>query len=302
MAMLKVAYIGIGIMGRGMALNLLRKGFPVTVFNRTRAKAEALAADGASVAGSAAEAAAEADVVITNVPDSPDVERVLCGPQGVLESLRAGSIVMDHSTISPAVTRRLAGLVEARGGAFLDAPVTGGEKGAAEGTLTIMVGGPAAAYERVKPILEAEGRNLVHVSAENGAGQVLKLINNTMLATYLGAYAEALAMARKAGIEPEILVQVLGAGLGKSGLGDVKWRKLVAGDYSPSFFLRLHDKDLGLAMEAARNLGCVTPVGAAIAQLFRAGVQMGLGDLDNAGVARVVDAMNGLTPPAKTEA
>lgn len=289
----KVAYIGIGIMGRGMARNLLRKGFPVTVFNRTRAKAEALVADGATVASSAAEAAADADVVITNVPDSPDVEAVVAGPGGVLETLRPGAIVMDHSTISPEVTRRLARLVEARGGAFLDAPVTGGEKGAAEGTLTIMVAGPKAAFDRVRPILEAEGRNLVYVSGENGAAQVLKLINNTVLATYLGAYAEALVMARKAGIEPQTLVQVLGAGLGKSGLGDVKWPKLVAGDYAPSFFLRLHDKDLGLAMEAARAFGCVLPIGSTVAQLFRAGVQMGFGDLDNAGVACVIDRLNG---------
>lgn len=291
---LNVAYIGIGIMGRGMARNLLRKGFPVTVFNRTRAKAEALVADGARVAGSAAEAAAAADVVITNVPDTPDVERALAGPDGVLETLRAGAVVIDHSTISPSVTERLAARVEAKGARFLDAPVTGGEKGAAEGTLTIMVGGPRDAYARVRPVLEAEGKILVHVSERNGAGQVLKLINNTVLATYLGAYAEALAMARKAGIDPETMVQVLGAGLGKSGLGDAKWPKLLAGDFSPSFFLRLHDKDLGLAMEAARSLGCAMPVGAAVAQLFRAGVQMGFGDLDNAGVARVVDAMNGL--------
>lgn len=131
--------------------------------------------------------------------------------------------VVDHSTISPATTRRLAGLVEARGGAYLDAPVTGGEKGAAEGTLTIMVGGPAAAYERVRPILEVEGKNLVHVSTENGAGQVLKLINNTVLATYLGAFAEALALGRKSGIDDEKLLQVLGAGLCKSCLGEATW-------------------------------------------------------------------------------
>ncbi len=294
MTQLKVAYIGIGIMGRGMARRLLEAGFPVTAYNRTRAKAEALVADGARVAASAAEAAADADVVITNVPDGPDVERALTGPQGVLETLRRGAVVMDHSTISPAITRGLAAKVEAAGGAYLDAPVTGGEKGAAEGTLTIMVGGPAAAYERVKPILEAEGKNLVHVSTENGAGQVLKLINNTVLATYLGAYAEALALARKSGIADEKLLQVLGAGLCKSGLGEVKWPKLVAGDWKPSFFLRLHDKDLGLAMEAARAAGCVMPVGSIIAQLFRAGVQMGFGGLDNAAVARVVEAMNGL--------
>lgn len=291
--MLRIAYIGIGIMGRGMARNLLKKGFPVTVYNRTRAKAEALVADGAKVAGSAAEAAAGADVVITNVPDSPDVEAAVAGPQGILETLRAGAVLMDHSTISPVVTQRLATLVEAKGAQFLDAPVTGGEKGAAEGTLTIMVGGPKAAYERVRPVLEAEGKNLVHVAEANGAGQVLKLINNTVLACYLGAYAEALAVARKAGIEPQTVVQVLGAGLGKSGLGDAKWPKLLADDFSPSFFLRLHDKDLGLAMEAARSLGCVLPLGSTAAQLFRAGVQMGFGDLDNAGVAKVIDALNG---------
>jgi 2-hydroxy-3-oxopropionate reductase len=290
----KVAYIGIGIMGRGMARRLLGAGFPVTVHNRTRAKAEALLQDGARVASSAAEAAADADVVITNVPDSPDVEAAVAGPKGVLETVRRGSVVVDHSTISPAVTRRLAAMVEAKGAQFLDAPVTGGEVGAANGTLTIMVGGPAAAFERVRPILEVEGKTIVHVSPENGAGQIVKLINNTVIATFLGAYAEGLALARKAGVEVEKVTQVLNSGLARSASGDSKWPKMVAADWKPSFFLRLHDKDLALAMEAARAAGCVMPLGATVAQLYRAGVQMGLGDLDNAAVAKVVAQLNGL--------
>ncbi len=292
----RIGFIGIGIMGRGMARNLLKAGFPVTVHNRTRAKAEALVSDGAVVADSPAEVAVCSDVIITNVPDSPDVEAVLTGPRGVLATLRAGSVVVDHSTISPAVTRRLARLVEAKGGHYLDAPVTGGETGAAAGTLTIMVGGPVAAFERVRPVLEAEGKTIVHVSPENGAGQMVKLINNTVIAGFLGALAEGLAFARKAGLDLEKVTAVLNSGLARSASGDAKGPKMVSGDYRPSFFLRLHDKDLALAMEAARECGAVLPVGSVMAQLYRAGVAMGFGELDNAAVARVVETLNGLAP------
>lgn len=294
MARERIGYIGIGIMGRGMARNLLKAGFPVTVHNRTRAKAEALAADGAVVADSPAAVAAVSDVIITNVPDSPDVEQVLTGPRGVLEALRPGCVVIDHSTISPAVTRRLAAKVEAAGAYFLDAPVTGGEAGAAAGTLTIMVGGPLAAFERVRPVLEAEGKTIVHVSPENGSGQTVKLINNAVIAGFLGALAEGYTLARKVGVDVETVARVLGSGPGRSAIGDVKTPKMLGRDFSPSFFLRLHHKDLDLAMEAAREVDAVLPVTSTMAQLFTAGVAMGFGDLDNSAVARVVEVLNGL--------
>ncbi|HWP34619.1 MAG TPA: NAD(P)-dependent oxidoreductase, partial [Thermodesulfobacteriota bacterium] len=292
----RIGYIGIGIMGRGMARNLLKAGFPVTVHNRTRAKAEALVPDGAVVAGSPAEVAARSDVVITNLPDTPDVEAVLTGPGGVLETLRPGSVVIDHSTISPAATRRLAALVEAKGSHYLDAPVTGGEAGAAAGTLTIMVGGSPAAFERVRPVLEAEGKTIVHVSPQPGSGQMVKLINNLVVAAFLGALAEGFAFARKAGLDPGAVATVLGSGAARSAIGELKVPKILAGDFRPSFYLRLHHKDLDLALEVARELDVALPVGAAAAQLFTAGVAMGLGELDNAAVARVVAALNGLEP------
>lgn len=290
----RIGYIGTGIMGRGMARNLLRAGFQVTVHNRTRAKAEALAADGAVVADSPAAVAARSDVIITNVPDSADVEQVMAGRGGVLETLRPGCIVMDHSTISPAVTRRLATLVEARGCHYLDAPVTGGEAGAAAGTLTIMVGGPVAAFERARPVLEAEGKTIVHVSPKNGSGQTVKLINNAVIAGFLGALSEGFVFARKAGVDVQTVARVLGSGLARSAIGDLKTPKMLGRDFSPSFFLRLHHKDLDLAMEAAREADAVLPVTSAMAQLFTAGVAMGFGELDNSAVARVVEALNGL--------
>jgi 2-hydroxy-3-oxopropionate reductase len=246
------------------------------------------------VAGSAAEAASGADLVITNVPDSPDVERAVMGPGGVLETLRPGSVVMDHSTISPAVSRRVAAAVEAQGSRFLDAPVTGGEVGAANGTLTIMVGGPAEAFERVRPVLAAEGKTIVHVSPENGAGQVVKLINNTLIATTLAAHAEALAFARKAGVDLDKTWQVLSSGLARSASGEAKWPRMVGGNFTPSFFLRFHEKDLSLALDASREADCALPLAALTAQLFRMGVAMGMGDLDNAAIAKVVAAINGL--------
>jgi len=263
----RVGFVGLGIMGSSMARNLLRKGFAVTVWNRTRSRMEPLLAAGAQGASSPKEAAQGADVVITMVTDSAAVEQVILGPNGVAAGARPGAVVIDMSTISPAVTRRIAEQLAARGVEMLDAPVTGGDVGAREGTLSIMVGGKAAVVERCRPVLAAMGRSIVHVG-DHGMGQLCKLCNQIILALHLLAMAEGLAFAAKAGVDLEKMLKVVQAGAAGSWVLDHLAPRVLRGDFSPGFMVRLKQKDLRLALEAAGSMALPLPGTSLVHQLY----------------------------------
>lgn len=250
----QIAFIGTGIMGAPMARNLLKAGYAVTVYNRTRAKAEALAGDGASVAETAADAAAGADVIITMLPDTPDVEAVLLGEGGVAAAARAGSVVIDMSTISPEATRRMAAALGERGIEMLDAPVSGGDKGAIAGTLSIMVGGKREVFERCRPVFEAMGKTIL-LCGPHGAGQLVKLCNQIAGAVTLLGVAEAVAFARAAGADPEAMIQAVGAGAAGSWAMNNLGPRMAAGDFAPGFMVDLMLKDLRIVEETASRAG-----------------------------------------------
>jgi len=280
-----VGLIGLGLMGRPMAANLLKAGFPLTVWNRTRAKADELAKDGARVAASPRDAAAAADVLLTIVSDPPALESVLWGADGALAGLRKGSILVDSSTVSPALARRIAAACAERGAEFLDAPVTGGTWGAEKGELVFMVGGEAAALERVRPVLEAMGKRFFHLGP-HGAGQTVKLAMNLLLALEVGALAEAMALVGRAGVAPEKLVEVMQSSMARAAVLDIKAPMILRGEYAPSFPLRLMHKDLGLALELANQLGVPLPATAAAREVYNAVRGASSEDVDYAAVAR----------------
>jgi len=290
-----VGFVGLGIMGAPMARNLLRAGFPLVVFNRTAARADALVADGAQRAGSPREVAERAQVAITMLSDSPDVEEVYRAPEGLLAGIdpaRAGGppVLIDMSTIAPRVARELAADAAVRGAALLDAPVSGGDVGAQEGTLSIMVGGEAAALERARPVLEALGTRITHVGP-SGSGQVVKACNQIVVALALEALGEALVLGSKAGVDPAAIVEALGGGLAASRVLEVRGPKLLARDFEPGFKLDLHAKDLAIVLATARELGVALPGTAVVEQLFHAERSRGRGDADNSTVVRALEAL-----------
>lgn len=274
---LRVGVIGLGIMGAAMAKNLLRAGFQVTVFNRTAKKAEPLIRAGAAAAPSPAGVARVSDIVITNVTDSPDVEQVVLGPDGVVEGASKGTIVADMSTISPAVTRRIAQALAPKGIEMLDAPVTGGDVGAQEGTLSIMVGGPTGAYERCVPVFEALGRSIVHVG-EIGTGQTVKLVNQVIVALNLLAMAEGLSFAAKSGVDVHKALSVVRAGAAGSWALDHLAPRVLEGDYAPGFMVALQQKDLKLALETAADVQLPLPGTGLVQQLLRSVEAYGEGE------------------------
>ncbi len=281
-----VALLGLGLMGRPMAANLAKAGFSVTIWNRTRARADELAAvnKGLRVAATAQEAA-HADVVITIVSDPPALEEVLWGAQGVLEGLRPGALLIDSSTVAPALARKIAATCKEKGAQFLDAPVTGGTWGAEKGELVFMIGGEAAAFERAQPVLQAMGKRFFHLGP-NGAGQAVKLAMNSILALEVQAFAEAVSLVRGAGIEGEKLFEVLQSSMARTPVLDVKGPLILKGDYAPSFPLRLMHKDLGLALELANQIGVPLPATAAARETYNAVKGSAKEDLDYAAVAR----------------
>ncbi|MEJ5224473.1 MAG: NAD(P)-binding domain-containing protein [Anaerolineales bacterium] len=291
--MLKVGYIGLGLMGKSMARNILRAGFPLVVHNRSRAAVEELTAEGAREAFSAAEVAAQVDVVFTNLPDSPDVEAVALGPGGVIEAARPGLVFVDNSTIKPATARRIAAELAAKGVQALDAPVSGGDIGARNGTLTIMVGGDAEALERVMPVLLAMGKTVTHVGAP-GAGQVAKAANQIMVAAQMVAMGELLIFAQKSGVDPQKVVAAIKGGAAQCWTLDVKPPRLFAGNRTPGFKAHMQAKDLNIVLETAREYGVPLPATAEHAQLFNAMLQMGMGNLDNSAVIGVLEALSGV--------
>ncbi len=283
-----VGFIGLGLMGRPMAANLLKAGFPLTVWNRTASRAEALAAQGARVAASPAEAAASADVLITIVSDPPAIEQILWGAQGALSTLRSGSVLVDSSTVTPDLARRAAAACAERGAEFLDAPVTGGTWGAAKGELVMMVGGEVETLARVEPVFAAIAKRWFHLGPY-GAGQTVKLAMNLLLALEVDALAEAMALAAAGGVPRERLVEVMQSSMGRAPVLDVKAPLLLARDYPPSFPLRLMYKDLRLALDLAHQLDVPLPAGSAIRNVFRAVLDASPEDVDFAAIGRYFD-------------
>jgi len=280
-----IGFIGLGLMGRPMAANLLKAEFEVTVWNRTAARADALVAAGAKRAASPREAAAAADVLITIVSDPPALEAVLWGENGALAGLRRGSVLVDSSTVAPALARRVAAAAAERGAEFLDAPVTGGTWGAEKGELVFMVGGAAETLARVEPVLGAMGKRWFHLGP-NGAGQTVKLAMNLILALQVDALAEALALVTRAGVPGEKLVEVMQSSMARAAVLDIKAPMILKGDYTPSFPLRLMHKDMGLALDLANQLGVPLPAAAASRETYSAVKGAAKEDLDYAAVAR----------------
>lgn len=280
-----VGLIGLGLMGRPMAANLLKAGFSLVVWNRTRGKAEALAVQGASLADSPRDAAARSDVLITMVSDPPALEEVLWDAAGALEGLRRGSVLVDSSTVSPALARRVAAACAERGAEFLDAPVTGGTWGAEKGELVFMVGGKREALQRVEPVLAAMGKRYFHLGG-HGAGQTIKLAMNLILALEVDALAEALALVTGAGLPAERLIEVMQSSMARAPVLDVKAPMILARNYAPSFPLRLMLKDLDLALELARQLGVPLPATSAAREIYDAVKRAAREDVDYAAVAR----------------
>ncbi len=285
----RIGLIGLGLMGRPMGMNLLKAGHRLTVWNRTASRAQELVAAGASLAKTPREAAAEAEILLTMVSDPPALEEVLWGHEGkndgALGGLRAGSIYIDSSTISPALVRKIAAACAERQVRFLDAPVTGGDWGAREGNLVFMIGGDAATLKEVEPILGVMGKKWFHLGP-NGAGQTIKLAMNGILALQVGAMAEALALVTRAGLQGEQLIEVMQASMARSGVLDVKSPLMVKGDFKPSFPLRLMHKDLGLMLDLANQLGVALPATAAAREVYSYVKGEAKEDLDYSAVMR----------------
>ena len=283
-------------MGKPMAGHLLKGGYRVVVHNRSRGPVDELVAAGATAAASPAEVARAATVVITMLPDTPDVERVLTGPDGVLSAIQKGAIVIDMSSISPVATERLAKAVAEKGASMLDAPVSGGEIGAINAALSIMVGGEEAAFARAKPILEKMGNaeKIIHIG-KSGAGQVCKVCNQVAIGGALSGVSEAIALAKKAGVDAGKVRQALLGGFAASRVLEVHGERMLTGNYKPGFRTRLYQKDLRLANEAASANGVAVPGTANVTQLVNALVASGGGDLDYAAIATVIFKLAGVS-------
>ncbi len=286
----RIAFIGTGTMGKPMARNLLRAGFAVAAYNRTRSRAESLAEGGASIAESPAEAARDADIIITIVSDTPDVRNVILGDQGVSQTARRGCAVIDMSTISPRVTREIAEELGKRGVEMLDAPVSGGEKGAIEGTLSIMAGGKREVFDRCRTVFEAMGKKLVYCGG-HGQGQMVKLCNQIAIVSNLVAAAEAVAFAKKAGLDPLTMIEAVGAGAAGSWVINVLGPKMASHDFAPGFMVKLQQKDMRLVMEAAHELGVSLPGAMLAHQLFRAVEAEGNGDQGTQALVTVLEKL-----------
>lgn len=285
-----VGFVGLGVMGKPMAKHVLAGGHPLTVYNRSRKAVDELVAAGAVAAASPADVARAATVVIVMVPDTPDVTAVIAGDGGLLDGLQPGTIVIDMSSISPVETRRLAGLVAEKGGRMLDAPVSGGEVGAVNASLSIMVGGDAAALARVRPILERMGNpeRIVHVGSESGSGQICKICNQIAIGGALAGVSEAFALAKKTGVDPARVREALLGGFAASRVLEVHGERMLVGNHVPGFRTRLYQKDLRLANEAAAAHGVAVPVTAVVTQLVNALVAGGGADLDYSALGTVL--------------
>jgi 2-hydroxy-3-oxopropionate reductase len=291
----KIGFIGLGVMGRPMAKHLVAKGQNVVVHNRGRAPVDDLVAAGATAATSSTEVARQSTIVITMLPDTSDVELVLTAPDGVIAGLQRDAVVIDMSSISPVATRRLASLVAARGGTMLDAPVSGGEIGAINAALSIMVGGDERAFARVRPVLECMGNpeRIVHIGAEPGSGQVCKVCNQVAIGGALAGVSEAFALARKAGVDAGRVRQALLGGFAASRVLEVHGERMLKSDYKPGFRTKLYQKDLRIANETAAANAVAIPATAIVTQLVNALVAAGGADLDYSAIGTVLFRLAG---------
>lgn len=290
-AKLKIGFIGLGIMGKPMVRNLLNAQFVPTVFNRSRPAIDELCSAGAIDAGSPKEVAEASDIVITMLPDSPDVESVFMGDDGLLSAARQNLLLVDMSTISPVVTKTLATAAGEKGARMLDAPVSGGEKGAIAGSLSIMVGGDEEDFKRAMPVFEAVGKTIVHCGPV-GSGQVVKACNQVVVALVIEAVSEALVLGSKAGVEPETILKVLGGGLAQNRVMDLRGSAMIKHDFEPGFKAKLHHKDLKIVLQTARELGVAVPVSALVDQLFSSLVESGKGDFDHSSLLTVIEGLS----------
>jgi 2-hydroxy-3-oxopropionate reductase len=290
-----VGFIGLGLMGKPMARNLLKKGFSVIVHSRSRGPVEELRKEGASTAASPADIARAATHIITMLPDGPDVSLVLEGDTGVFGAMSKGTVIVDSSTIAPTIARRLAARARALGSSMLDAPVSGGEIGAIDGTLTFMVGGDAGALESVRAILGAMGKpdRIVHVG-ESGAGQICKACNQIVLGGTMAVVAEAIALSRKAGVDPMKVRAALMGGFAQSRVLEVHGERMITGNWKPGFKAKLFKKDLGIALRTLAENGVPAPTSAIVQQLVNAQIAAGEGEEDYSGIAKAIFKMANL--------
>jgi len=290
--MTNIAFIGLGIMGSPMAVHLANAGHQVTGYNRSPEKTAPLVAAGGRAAVSIPEAVRDADVVAVMVPDSPDVQEVLAGSNGVFEHAKPGALVIDFSSIRPDVTTELAAQAQESDFRYLDAPVSGGEAGAKNAALSIMVGGSAEDFEAARPVLDAVGRTVVHVGP-NGAGQTVKAANQLIVAANIQVLAEAVVFLEAYGVDTKAALEVLGSGLAGSKVLEQKKANMLAREFEPGFRVELHHKDLGIVTSAAREAGVVIPLGALVAQLMASAKAAGDGGLDHSALLRGVERLSG---------
>lgn len=292
--MTTVGYIGLGLMGAPMARNLMKAGHKLVVHNRSRAIVDQLAAEGATPAFSPREVAAQVDVVFTNLPDSPDVELVALGPDGILSGAHTGLIMVDNSTIKPETSRRIAARLAEAGVAALDAPVSGGDIGAKAGTLTIMVGGPEEAFNKTLPLLQAIGKTITYIG-ESGAGQVTKAANQIMVVAQMIGMAEALVLAQKSGVDPQRVVAAISRGAAQCWALDNKAPRIFRRELGPGFKAYMQHKDINIVLDTGNTYGVPLPLTAIAQQLYRAMLAAGNEGLDNSAVITVLEALAGVT-------
>lgn len=286
----RIGFIGLGIMGKPMALNLLKAGHSLVVLERASAGTQEVIAAGAEARPTPAAVAEVSDVVITMLPDSPQVEEVILGPNGVLEGIQPGGLVIDMSTVLPATARRVAAAARERGAEALDAPVSGGQVGAQNATLSIMVGGSAEAFQCARPIFEKLGKNIVHVG-EAGAGQVTKAANQIVVAVTIAAVSEALVLAAKAGVDPAKVREALLGGFAQSRILDLHGNRMLQRNFQPGFKAKLHRKDLSIILDTARELGVALPATGVVTELMNALIARGGGELDHSALVTVLEAL-----------
>jgi len=287
-----IGFIGLGIMGKPMARNLIKAGYSLIAHNRSRGVVEELGKEGAQAATSPQEVATQSEVVITMLPDSPDVELVYTGEQGVFTGAKPGALLVDMSSISPVVARKLAAKADKLGCEMLDAPVSGGEAGAISGALSIMIGGKAHAVERAMPIFQVLGKNIVHVG-DAGAGQVTKAANQMVVGTTIAIVGEALVLAAKAGVDPAKVRQALLGGFAQSKILEAHGQKMLERNFKPGFRIRLHEKDMKIALGTGAEYGVPLMVTSEVAQMMTAMRSMGNGDLDHSALVTFIEQLSG---------
>ncbi len=289
----RIGFIGLGIMGKPMARNLLKAGYPLVVYNRSRSAMDELAADGAAIAASPKAIAQQVDVVISCVSDSPDVDAIALGSNGIIEGAKPGLLYVDMSTIAPATARKVYAALKEKGVDALDAPVSGGDIGAQQGTLSIMVGGDEPAFQRTLPILQAMGKNIVYIG-EAGAGQVTKACNQIVVALTVQAVAEALTLAKKSGVDVARVREALLGGFAQSRVLEVHGQRILDGNFQPGFKLNLHRKDMNIVLQTGRELNLPLFGSAQVTSMMDSLLALGKGELDNAALATLYELLSGM--------